>query len=468
VVDLSFWRAIAWDFPLREAGSYKLGFMSLRTRVVIAIALVLLLGSVAGVGVAGWQAKWALRAELAAALAGARQTVASAYEDLPRSDHPARDLRQLVATFDGNLHLEATLVDDRGDLIYASRVSPALLAPRWFRELLGDTLPDAHIPAPVPGQGTIILRLLFANDVGALWREFVDLVAVLAISWIVGSITVWLAVGRALKPLSSFSDAFIRIGAGDYAARVPEKGPVELVRLGHGVNVMARSLMVMRQQNRALEEQLRTLQDEERADLARDLHDEIGPHLFAVNVDAATARRMIGAGEIEPALDRLSAIQQGAAHMQGLVRDILGRLRPTELIDLGLAGAVDELVAFWRGRHPIIKFEVSLPPDETVATALRETIYRVIQEGLNNAVRHGRPTCIAVSVTPGDRHWVTVRVVDDGAPPDRPDGAGYGLIGMRERVEGAGGVLTIERGQNGGWTVEARFPSEDGEERSGS
>ena len=442
--------------------------MSLRTRVVIAIALVLLLGSVAGVGLAGWQAKWALRAELAAALAGARQTVASAYEDLPRSDHPARDLRQLVATFDGNLHLQATLVDARGDVIFASRASPALGAPRWFRDLLGDSLPDAHISAPSPAQGTIVLRLLFANDVGALWREFVDLAGVLAVSWLLGSITVWLAVGRALKPLASFSDAFVRIGAGDYGASVPEKGPVELVRLGHGVNDMARSLMVMRRQNRALEEQLRTLQDEERADLARDLHDEIGPHLFAVNVDAATARRMIIAGESGPALDRLSAIQQGAAHMQGLVRDILGRLRPTELIDLGLAAAVDELVAFWRGRNPAIGFQISLPPDEAVAPALRETIYRVIQEGLNNAVRHGRPTRVAVSVMFDDKPWVTVRIVDDGAPPDRPDGAGYGLIGMRERVEAAGGVLTIVRGQNGGWTVLARFPSEDGEERSGS
>jgi two-component system sensor histidine kinase UhpB len=438
--------------------------MSLRTRVVIAIALVLLMGSMAGVGLTGWQAKGALRQELAAALAGARQTVASAYEDLPRSNHPARDLRQLVATFDGNLHLQATLVDVGGKAIFASRISPALVAPLWFHHLLGDTLPEAHIPAPVPGQGTIVLRLLPANDVGALWREFMDLVVVLAVSWALGSVIVWLAVGRALRPLASFSDAFVRIGGGDYGASVPEKGPIELVRLGHGVNVMASSLMAMRRQNRALEEQLITLQDEERADLARDLHDEIGPHLFAVNVDAATARRMIGAGEIEPALDRLSAIQQGATHMQGLVRDILGRLRPTELIDLGLSAAVGELAAFWRGRNPAIQFEIALPPDEAIAPALRETLYRIIQEGLNNAVRHGRPTRVEVSVT-CDREGTSALIADDGAQPERPDGAGYGLIGMRERVESAGGVLTILRGQTGGWTVLAKFPCPDGQER---
>ena len=435
--------------------------MSQRFRVLAAIALVLLLGSVAGVGVAGWQAKRALREELAAALAGARQTVDSAFEDLPRSEHPARDLRQLVATFDGNRHLAAMLIDERGRPMFASRAAPPLPAPAWFRDLLGDALPDAHMPSPVAGQGTIVVRLLFANDVGALWREFVDLTGVLVASLVLGSIAVWLTVGRALRPLSAYSEAFVRIGSGDYGARVPESGPAELVRLGQGVNEMARRLLAMRDRNRGLEEQLRTLQDEERADLARDLHDEIGPHLFAVNVDAATARRLIGAGEVEPALDRLTAIQDGVAHMQGLVRDILGRLRPADLIDLGLAAAVGELVAFWRARHPGIRFEMRLPADDAIAAERRETLYRVIQESLNNAVRHGRPSRIEIEVTLSPVRCVTARISDDGAPTGRPDGVGYGLVGMRERIAAARGELTIRRGEIGGWTVSARLPNED-------
>jgi two-component system sensor histidine kinase UhpB len=439
--------------------------MSLRVRVVVAIALVLLLGSVAGVGVAGWQAKRTLREELAAALAGARQTVDSAFEDLPRSDHPARDLRQLVATFDGNRHLAAALLDKHGAPVFASHAAPALPAPDWFRDLLGDSLPDAHIPAPVAGQGTIVLRLLYANDVGALWREFVDLAAVLGVSLLLGSIAAWLTVGRALRPLSSFSEAFERIGSGDYGANVPATGPAELIRLGQGVNEMTRRLQAMRDRNRGLEEQLRTLQDEERADLARDLHDEIGPHLFAVNVDAATARRMINDGETGPALDRLGAIQEAVAHMQGLVRDILGRLRPTDLIDLGLAAAVGELVAFWRTRHPTIRFEVNLPPDDAIAAERRETLYRIIQEGLNNAVRHGRPRTIGVEVALAPEGYVTARVSDDGAPTGRRDGVGYGLIGMRERVNAAHGELSIQRGDAGGWVVLARLPLGDAEER---
>jgi len=437
--------------------------MSLRVRVVAAIALVLLLGAVAGVGVAGWQARQALHEELAAALTGGRQTVASAFEDLPRSDHPARDLRQLVATFDGNRHLAAALQDDRGAMIVTSRLTPATAAPAWFGALLRTPAPIARIAAPVAGHQTIVLTPVFANDVGALWTEFIDLAVVLAISLLIGSAVVWLTVGRALRPLADFSAAFVRIGSGDYGAKVREEGPEELTRLGRGVNDMARRLGVMQIRNRGLEEQLRTLQDEERADLARDLHDEIGPHLFAANVDAAMARRLIDEGRPGEALEQLAAIQAAVGHMQALVRDILGRLRPTELIELGLTAAIGELVAFWRARHPSIRFEVRTPPDEAdIEEPMRETVYRVIQESLNNAVRHGRPERIDVDVVVAPGGEVTVRVTDDGAPSGRPDGAGYGLIGMRERVAAARGELSVARGEAGGWTVIARLPAGGG------
>ena len=91
--------------------------MSLRVRVLAAIALVLLLGAAAGGLLAGLQTGRTLRAELDAALVGGRQTVLSAYEDLPRSNHPARDMRQLLATFDGNRHLGAALVDGNGRVL---------------------------------------------------------------------------------------------------------------------------------------------------------------------------------------------------------------------------------------------------------------------------------------------------------------------------------------------------------------
>jgi two-component system sensor histidine kinase UhpB len=297
--------------------------------------------------------------------------------------------------------------------------------------------------------------------VAAIWAEFVDLVLVLAVSFVLGSTLLWLTLGRALRPLSDFSGAFLRIGSGDYGAVVGEDGPLELVRLGQGVNEMARRLAGMQARTKALEAQLRTLQDEERADLARDLHDEIGPHLFAVNVDAALAQRLIAAGKGAQAQAQIEAIQQAVAHMQRLVRDILGRLRPTELIELGLTAAIGELIAFWSARHRDIAFDVRLIADESaIPSALHETLYRVVQEGLNNAIRHGHPKRIAVEIGTSADGEVVVSVTDDGsATAASPAAGGFGLLGMRERVAAARGRLVAgPDGAGQGWSIVARLP----------
>lgn len=444
-----------WPFRLNTT------LMSLRSRVLAAIAALLLTGSAVGVALAGWQANKVLREELAAAIAGGRLTVAVAYQSLGRSDDPARDLRRLAASFDGSRHVRASLADPRGDVLVVSHPLPTHAAPPWFASLFHPNVGSLRLPAPGEGLGVLVLEPVAANDVAAVWSEFLDLTAVLAVSFAIGSVLVWLAVGRALRPLAELSAAFGRIGAGDYAAKVREAGPPELVTVGRAVNDMAARLAAMHARTHRLEAQIATLQDEERADLARDLHDEIGPHLFAVNVDAAMARGLIEQGKSVEAASQVEAIQQSVAHMQRLVRDILGRLRPTELIDLGLAAAIGELTNFWSARHPAIGFAVRVADDEVLAAgeATREILYRVVQEALNNAVRHGRPNRIDVEVGRQNTGEVFARVSDDGAPGAAPGLSGFGLTGMRERVAAAGGGLDIVRGGTGGWTVTARLPA---------
>lgn len=442
--------------------------MSLRLRVVVAIAVLMLTGSIVGTALAGWQANQVLHEELTAALAGGRNTVASAFDSLARSDDPARDVDRLVTAFDGNRHLKASLVDGRGRILRQSRPLPSRPAPPWFAALFPPAMNNISVPVPAPTGGAFLLAPVAANDVAAIWAEFVALIAVLSLSFVIGSALVWLTVGGALRPLSDFSGAFVRIGSGDYSAKVREAGPSELVRLGRGVNEMAGRLAAMQARTHRLEDQLRTLQDEERADLARDLHDEIGPHLFAVNVDAAMARRLIDEGRTDEALKQVDAIQNAVGHMQRLVRDILGRLRPTELIELGLKAAVDELVTFWSARQPGIAFSVRIPDDEalTIDDDVRETLYRVVQESLNNAVRHGHPTRVEIEISGGGGGDILARVTDDGPASGKPEGVGYGLRGMRERVAAANGSLTINRGPDGGaWAVTARMASQSlGEE----
>jgi two-component system sensor histidine kinase UhpB len=144
-------------------------------------------------------------------------------------------------------------------------------------------------------------------------------------------------------------------------------------------------------------------------------------------------------------------------HIQRLVRDILGRLRPTHLAELGLSMAILDLVAFWSGRRPDIGFETELPGEEdSLPELVQETLYRLVQESLSNAVRHGAPSGVRIEIRrTGDA--AEVEVTNDGAP-DAAAAPGYGLTGMAERVAAAGGVLSAGPMGDGRWRVAARLP----------
>jgi len=149
--------------------------------------------------------------------------------------------------------------------------------------------------------------------------------------------------------------------------------------------------------------------------------------------------------------------------MQRLVREILSRLRPTRATELGLNAALADLAAFWQARRPQMKIKLDAPKGERGLTeALKDVIYRVAQEGLANAVRHADAGRVEISVKVA-RDEVVVRVKDDGAAAatdvERAPGGGLGLIGMRERVRGCGGILDIDRG-DAGWEIVARLPLE--------
>jgi two-component system sensor histidine kinase UhpB len=431
--------------------------MSLRFRIVAAIVLVLALGSGLGLALAGWQARQWLRGELVSAQVSGELTVTRAYADLGRSDAPDRDLRGLIATFDDNRHMQARLIAPDGRVLAASRLEPATPPPAWFAALLRQRVAPVRLVSPSPGGAAVELRPVDTTDTAAVWPEFLDLSLVLALSCLGGAALIWALAGQALKPLRAVGAVLPQIGAGDYAVRAPESGPPELVHLGRGVNEMAGRLAAMRARNRALEEQILTLQDEERADIARDLHDEMGPHLFAANVDAAMTASLIAAGRSDAALSQVRSIQAAIAHMQRLVRDILGRLRPTRLVELGLSAAVLDLIEFWRARRAEVRFQTRLPDDEDgLSEAVQETAYRLVQEGLSNAVRHGAPTMIGVTIARAAGE-LRVEVFNDG-PLASAAQPGFGLTGMAERVEAAGGNLRAGPAEPGGWRVTARLP----------
>ena len=450
--------------------------MSLRIRLIAWMAL----GLAASLGFGGaltyWNASRSVQTEMRAALAVGEQTVRNAVGGLPRrnSGDAGADLRHLISTFDGDRHLRAVLVGP-GDApvlpVTASTVAePPFRVPAWFARLIGVTAASSarlRIPvqpdAPDMANVAVMLETDPQNEICEVWSDLVDSLAAMALFCGLTILVIHRSLGRGLRPLSSLSDGLSSIGAGDFQTRVAETGPPELARLAAGFNRMAAQLADMEAQNRRLHEQLLTLQEEERAELARDLHDEVGPFLFAVNVDAATIARLAADGRGEEISQHVASIRDAVAHMQHQVRAMLGRLRPIGLSDLGLAHAIETLAAFWHRRCPDIAFNIAVSrslADDAPDEAVENVIYRIVQESMSNAVRHGRPKTIEVSVgRDGDRpNEVLVRIVDDGAGlGEHPGRLGFGLIGMRERVTAMGGSLQVVNRAGGGSEVVARL-----------
>jgi two-component system sensor histidine kinase UhpB len=434
--------------------------LSLRLQLILLTALVLLVSLLLGGLLTYGYARSKVRAEMHAAMAVGERMARSAIADAGLKLDPVRDLRQLVADFDGDRHLRVSWVDDTGRASASSKLAPTPeRVPDWlYRLLAGEpNIVRLSLPPSLEGKGTIELATDPRNEIGEVWEDVRLILAILGIFCGLALSLTFAAIGYAFRPLQRLLAAFTRVGTGDYTQHVAENGPLELSRLCGGFNRMLDRLSEMEARNLKLQEQLAAVQDEERADLARDLHDEVGPFLFAVGVDATMIKRFAQEGRREEITARSEAIREATEHMQKHIKAMLGRLRAGALLDVGLDQAVDNLVMFWKSRQPEIDFDIRLPM-RTIDRPLDETVYRMIQESLSNAVRHGRPRRIEIRVE-RERDDVLVTIRDDGTgfqPSSQKPG--YGLAGMEERIKALGGTLAIRVREQGGVVVSARLP----------
>lgn len=436
--------------------------MSLRNRLLVSIFATLLLSLIAGGAFTYWHAVAKIETEMNAAIAVGSRIARNAVDDWEEATDPARRLALLVADFEGDRHLRATLIGPDGNEMFASEVARAETpAPAWLVTLLA--APPKKVAVDLPEVfdrfGTVVLQTDPRNEVAEVWSDVWLTLSVLTIFCALVLAFVYWTLATTIRPLQSLTAAFARVGDGDYRERLNERGPLELVRLSQSFNQMVERLARSEGQNKRLQQQLTTVQDEERADLARDLHDEIGPLLFAADVDAVAIEQLAKAGEYEAIPHRVGIIREAIGRMQRHVRDILGRLRSAMLLDVGLAHAIDNLVAFWRSHRPKLVFHVDVP-EESFGELIDGTVYRVVQESISNAVRHGSPSVITIEVASNADGSIDIRVTDDGCGLKTGGVRGLGIVGMRERVSTLGGMLEVANRRDGqGVIVSAHLPA---------
>ncbi len=282
---------------------------------------------------------------------------------------------------------------------------------------------------------------------------------------------------RFLKDLNVINKAINTIEKGHYRIQLPEFHFSELARISGSYNQAVDQLEKVRRENQTLAERFLWLQEEERQFLAQELHDELGQSISAIKVMCVTMQKseqqssqQSGQNSKESALAmRFKSITDICDHLYTVVQDLMKRLRPTILDELGLKAALEEVVNTWRQRYA--ELEISLYCEESVEKFDDNTninVYRIVQESLTNTVKHAEAHHINISLREyhsSSRPWVAnthyqLDIVDDGKGFNATDKRfGFGLVGMRERVKSMGGTLEIRSSFGAGTTISVQIPA---------
>ena len=221
-----------------------------------------------------------------------------------------------------------------------------------------------------------------------------------------------------------------------------------------------------RQQLRDLSVHLQSLREKESARIARELHDELGQLLTALNMDLVMLGRKIPQDQTDLAKRADSSIKLVAMTMNALKR-ICMDLRPGMLDHLGLSAAMRWQAEEFQKRSGI-QCGLSIDPEEiSVSADLSTTLFRIFQETLTNIMRHAEATEVDVHLKKKSGKVVLI-VRDNGkgiSQEDRHKINSFGLIGMRERVYSCGGTVSISGRPGHGTTVKVDIPCEKSEDR---
>jgi signal transduction histidine kinase len=201
----------------------------------------------------------------------------------------------------------------------------------------------------------------------------------------------------------------------------------------------------------------------ERVRIARELHDVVAHHVSVIGVQAGAARRVL-ASQPDSAAELLGSIEASSRDTVAELQSLLGLLRqegddestePRPRLD-GLRALAEQMAE--AGLDVRVDLDGVADP-ESLPAGVELSAYRIVQEALTNALRHGGPGAKAEVAIRRRPSSLELMVVDDGrGPPAGTAGTGHGLLGMQERAALHGGELRAGRRDGGGFEVRAWFP----------
>lgn len=373
-------------------------------------------------------------------------TIATALNNTLRaSDNPRKTLDAFVQSLTNSSDIKFRSAEDVPLPSPKDRMRNLRGIPQWFVNLLAVSDTDAAAPVLIDGRrvGDIVFLPDLSADLFEKWIGFLALTGLVAVLTVLTGIIAYVFAGSALRPLQHLGEGLTRMRRGDYAKPIPVGGPPEIRQSCAEANALAATLARLSQDNRDLMHRLVSLQDDERHDLARELHDELGPLLFSIR--AGTIALVDASPRIGNPGSPAEEVLQSVEALQQTNRRILDRLRPLYIEELGLATSVQTLLRNFRKQAPHIVLTDAIDPDlNAIDGPSARTVYRVIQEALTNVLRHAKANSAHVQATVSGGTLV-IEISDDGGGFPAGNVFGRGLTGMHERVRALSGSLSLLR-----------------------
>lgn len=438
------------------------GRLPLKTRVNLIIGVVLigivLLGSVLVIR----QARQSVARETRSTLQLAREMVEASRPQGPWTEQQIHLWLQLLERLGRTRHLSFLVVSDENDsapLIVKSRSHD----PEWFAAWVRpQAMRFEQEIATDQGQRMRLALVADPDDeIAEAWQEsqvFLGLILLLAGSCFAA---LYWPLSRAFRPVDAVLEGLLALERGAYDYHLPDFPQPEWRRIAGAFNHCARVLEQARAENRNLTHQLLNVEERDRLELARELHDELGQVVSAIKMLALSIKKPRPPEAVSQAA---GFITEQADHLFAILRTMIRRLRPLILEDLGLCAALDALVQGWQEQMPDISIRFDCP--EMVDTFPAEQqihVYRIVQEALTNAYKHAEAKVVEVRLAvdllqSGQHNLLKIEVRDDGRGALLSDSKGFGLKGMAERVASLGGQFDCATAPGQGFCLQATIP----------
>ncbi|HML28155.1 MAG TPA: histidine kinase [Hyphomicrobium sp.] len=456
---------------------------SIRQQVLLAISAMLFLATALMGTMAVLNGRQSVNVEIEASMDTAEGYLRELVRRITAEDH-LPNLDDLVAREIQHLRHARVYIEDPGKPMQMLR-SPETQSdiddvddrtPDWFEALMMPRGGNDHtrIINIEPNGRSLILKGDPDDEIAEKWEQLSAFATVALLASLLIMAAFYFVLGRILNPLTALANGLVALEAGKRSQRLDIPKVSEVADIAVKFNSLATSLDQARTENGELYRQIQSVQEDERREIARELHDEAGPCLFGITANAESINSLansLPAGSAESIRKRTDEILSIASRLKAMNRALLKRLHPVSVGKVPLSALLQDLVYDFERRHPNVRIGFSVAPFlRAYGERIDLTVYRSTQEALTNAIRHGCATHIVIELREenGEDPIIALRISDDGTGLKPDTQAGFGLSAMKERVLAAGGSLVIEGHEPHGTTLSVKIPLSPSDLQRGS